>query len=63
MRVALACALFAAPDILCLDEPTTHLELQATLWLQVGNHRALDHVIHVASLAFYQRSVLLIVAL
>eukprot|EP00775_Hariotina_reticulata_P010042 gene10042-10198_t len=34
MRVALACALFAAPDILCLDEPTNHLDLEAILWLQ-----------------------------
>lgn len=35
MRVALACALFGAPDILCLDEPTNHLDLEAILWLQV----------------------------
>lgn len=36
MRLALACALFAAPDILCLDEPTNHLDLEAILWLQVS---------------------------
>jgi ABC-type glutathione transport system ATPase component len=35
MRLALARALFAAPDILCLDEATNHLDLEAILWLQV----------------------------
>lgn len=34
MRVALACALFAMPDLLLLDEPTNHLDLETTLWLQ-----------------------------
>ncbi len=34
MRVALASALFVAPDILLLDEPTNHLDLEATLWLE-----------------------------
>jgi len=34
MRVALATALFLAPDLLLLDEPTNHLDLEATLWLQ-----------------------------
>lgn len=38
MRVALACALFGAPDILCLDEPTNHLDLEAILWLKVCCH-------------------------
>merc|ERR1712151_865988 len=33
VRVALACALFAKPDVLMLDEPTNHLSMQAVLWL------------------------------
>lgn len=34
MRVALAAALFQAPDLLLLDEPTNHLDLEATIWLE-----------------------------
>jgi ATPase subunit of ABC transporter with duplicated ATPase domains len=34
MRLALASALFASPDLLLLDEPTNHLDLYGVLWLQ-----------------------------
>lgn len=33
VRVALAAAIFAEPDMLFLDEPTNHLSMQAVLWL------------------------------
>src|SRR5437763_4725822 len=33
MRVALAATLFAAPDLLLLDEPSNYLGLVATLWI------------------------------
>jgi ATP-binding cassette subfamily F protein 3 len=34
MRVALGALLFSEPDILLLDEPSNHLDLEATLWLE-----------------------------
>ncbi len=34
MRVALAGLLFSRPSLLLLDEPSNHLDLEATLWLE-----------------------------
>jgi ATP-binding cassette subfamily F protein 3 len=34
MRVALAAALFAGPDLLLLDEPTNYLDLEGAMWLE-----------------------------
>ncbi len=34
MRVALGALLFSNPDVLLLDEPSNHLDLEATLWLE-----------------------------
>ncbi|MFC3101726.1 ABC-F family ATP-binding cassette domain-containing protein [Altererythrobacter lauratis] len=34
MRVALGALLFSEPEILLLDEPSNHLDLEATLWLE-----------------------------
>ena len=34
MRVALAALLFSEPDLLLLEEPSNHLDLEATMWLE-----------------------------
>lgn len=34
MRVALGALLLSAPEIMLLDEPSNHLDLEATLWLE-----------------------------
>ncbi|MFN4088679.1 MAG: ABC-F family ATP-binding cassette domain-containing protein, partial [Alphaproteobacteria bacterium] len=34
MRVALAATLFSAPDLLLLDEPSNHLDLETRIWLE-----------------------------
>jgi ATP-binding cassette, subfamily F, member 3 len=42
MRVALAALLFSQPDLLLLDEPSNHLDLEAVMWLEdfLKNYRA-----------------------
>ena len=34
MRIALACILFAQPDLLLLDEPTNYLDIEGVVWLE-----------------------------
>ncbi|WP_341208854.1 ABC-F family ATP-binding cassette domain-containing protein [uncultured Sphingomonas sp.] len=42
MRVALAALLFSQPDLLLLDEPSNHLDLEAVMWLEdfLASYRA-----------------------
>jgi len=44
VRSALACALFALPDVLLLDEPTNHLSIDAVMWLtrELSTNQAWD---------------------
>ena len=44
MRVALAALLFSQPDLLLLDEPSNHLDLEAVMWLEdfLKTYRAHD---------------------
>ena len=41
MRVALAATLFAAPELMLLDEPSNHLDLETRIWLEsyLNNYR------------------------
>jgi len=48
MRVALASVLFAAPDLLLLDEPSNYLDLEGVMWLE-NFLRAYPHTVVLVS--------------
>lgn len=48
MRLALAQALFASPDLLLLDEPTNMLDMRALIWLQ-GYLQASTNIVIIVS--------------
>lgn len=48
MRVALASVLFAAPDLLLLDEPSNYLDLEGAMWLE-GFLRSYPHTMILVS--------------
>jgi ATP-binding cassette, subfamily F, member 3 len=54
MRVALAAILFTEPDLLLLDEPSNHLDLEASIWLE----RFLRFYRHTLILVSHDRRVL-----
>ena len=54
MRVALTAVLFSQPDLLLLDEPSNHLDLEARLWLE----NYLRHYPHTFILVSHDRDLL-----